>query len=209
VDEQDQCDLEERTRARLQHLRLQRGLPLARVAAAAKMDTSTLSRLEAGTRRLTLAHIVRLATALGVETDALLSDAGTGAAATEPAPAAVDGRRWRPLTDESPEGARAYHVTFTPGPFAPPPSGHRGHLWIYVLRGRLRLVLGTNDQTFGPGTAIAFSTAAAHRLGAVDEDVEVLAVFDPSGSPIRTVVPDPLARRTGVFPPGPPVQPLT
>jgi hypothetical protein len=48
------------------------GLTLQQVAEKAKIDISTLSRLEAGKRRLALDHLPALAAALGVSTDVLL-----------------------------------------------------------------------------------------------------------------------------------------
>ena len=51
-------------RRRLRELRMQRGLTLEDVAQAARIDVSTLSRLESGKRRLALDHLPRLAAAL-------------------------------------------------------------------------------------------------------------------------------------------------
>src|SRR6187397_3405164 len=59
-------------RRRLRELRTRRGLTLAQVAERAHIDVSTLSRLEAGKRRLALDHIPALARALGVSADELL-----------------------------------------------------------------------------------------------------------------------------------------
>src|ERR1700754_4532678 len=62
----------ERVRRRLRELRTERGLTLGEVAAAADLDTSTLSRLESGKRRLSLDHVPALAAALEVSADELL-----------------------------------------------------------------------------------------------------------------------------------------
>jgi transcriptional regulator with XRE-family HTH domain len=70
-----------RVRRRLRELRTQRGLTLQQVAERASIDISTLSRLEAGKRRLALDHIPALAAALGVSADKLQvvnSTASTG-----------------------------------------------------------------------------------------------------------------------------------
>ena len=55
-----------RVRRRLRELPTERGLTLQQVAERANIDVSTLSRLEAGKRRLALDHIPALAAALGV-----------------------------------------------------------------------------------------------------------------------------------------------
>ena len=51
-----------RVRRRLRELRTEQGLTLRQVAELASIDVSTLSRLEAGKRRLALDHLPRLAT---------------------------------------------------------------------------------------------------------------------------------------------------
>ena len=65
-------DVDLRVRRRLRELRVQRGLTLEDVARDARIDVSTLSRLESGKRRLALDHLPRLAEALSVSTDELL-----------------------------------------------------------------------------------------------------------------------------------------
>src|SRR5215217_8538188 len=62
-----------RARRRLRELRTEQGLTLQQVADRANIDTSTLSRLESGKRRLALDHLPALAAALAVTTDDLLS----------------------------------------------------------------------------------------------------------------------------------------
>src|SRR5918997_5825258 len=64
-----------RARRRLRELRTEQGLTLQQVAESASIDTSTLSRLESGKRRLALDHIPALAAALGVSADELLGAA--------------------------------------------------------------------------------------------------------------------------------------
>lgn len=62
-----------RVRRRLRELPLQRGMTLEDVASRSNIDVSTLSRLESGKRRLALDHLPRLAAALSVSADELLS----------------------------------------------------------------------------------------------------------------------------------------
>src|SRR5918998_968481 len=63
-----------RVRRRLRALRTQQGLTLQQVAERANVDVSTLSRLEAGKRRLALDHLPGLAAALGVTADELINE---------------------------------------------------------------------------------------------------------------------------------------
>ncbi len=177
-------ELEDRVRARLRQLRFERGLTLAEAAGAAGIDPSTLSRLESGSRRLTLAHVARLARALGVGTDELLAHRR----ADDPrdgSPRTVDGKVWWPLTEESTAGARAYLVRIPAELREPAPRSHEGHQWLYVLRGRLRLVLGGSDVVVERGEAAEFPTWLPHWIGAVDGPVEVLVIFGPHGQAVR------------------------
>jgi quercetin dioxygenase-like cupin family protein len=58
---------------------------------------------------------------------------------------------------------------------------HLGQEWIYVLSGRLRLVLGERDFTINPGEAVEFSTWTPHWFGVVDAPVEAIMMFGPQG----------------------------
>ena len=64
----------------------------------------------------------------------------------------------------------------------PKQSSHEGYEWLYVLNGRLRLVLGDNDLTMGPGEAAEFDTRSPHWFGNADENpVEVLSLLGHQG----------------------------
>ncbi|MDT5015029.1 MAG: hypothetical protein QOD39_1189 [Mycobacterium sp.] len=173
-----------RVRQRLRELRTQRGLTLEDVATRARIDVSTLSRLESGKRRLALDHLPRLAAALSVSTDDLLR-----------APEAEDPRvrggshthlgiTYWPMTRQGPAGGlHAFKIRISARRRTPPPElpVHEGQDWMYVLSGRLRLMLGERDFTLKPGEAAEFSTWTPHWFGAVDGPVEALAIFGPHG----------------------------
>lgn len=169
------ADFEDRVRARLRQARFERGLTLARLAAAAGLATSTVSRLETGARGLSLAHVDRLAAALGLAPEALV-----GAAPAAPAPAA-DGRGWEPLGDERTTGRRAYRVTVPAAAGPPQLHGHEGHQWLYVLGGALRLVTPDADLVLARGQAAELSTWTPHWLAG---PADLLVLFDPDGAPL-------------------------
>jgi quercetin dioxygenase-like cupin family protein len=57
-----------------------------------------------------------------------------------------------------------------------------GYDWIYVLAGRLRLLLGDRELTLLPGEVAEFDTHVAHWFGSANlEPAEVLALFGPQG----------------------------
>ena len=114
------------------------------VASRAQIDVSTLSRLESGKRRLALDHVPALAAALGVSTDDLLTRARQDPRVRE-RPRTRDGLTMWPLTRHGPaHGLQAYKFRISAARREPPAElpTHEGHDWIYVLTGRMRLMLG-------------------------------------------------------------------
>jgi transcriptional regulator with XRE-family HTH domain len=171
---------EERIRARLRALREERGLSLDAVAHAAGMAPSTLSRLETGKRRLAVDHLAPLAAALGTSVDALLAPEPQKDPRVRRRARTVNGTRVVPLSRDGTGGPHAYHLTF-PERGEPQPRSHEGHDWLYVLSGRLRLVLGDEDLVLSAGEAAEFSTWTPHWFGAVDGPVELIMIVGPQG----------------------------
>jgi transcriptional regulator with XRE-family HTH domain len=171
---------EERIRARLRALREERGLSLDAVAHAAGMAPSTLSRLETGKRRLAVDHLAPLAGALGTSVDALLAPEPRTDPRVRRRARTVNGTRVVPLSREGGSGPHAYHLTF-PERGTPDPRSHEGHDWLYVLSGRLRLVLGDEDLVLSPGEAAEFSTWTPHWMSGVGGPAEVLMLMGHHG----------------------------
>jgi transcriptional regulator with XRE-family HTH domain len=167
-------------RRRLRELRTERGLTLQQVAERASIDLSTLSRLEAGKRRLALDHIPALAAALGVTSDDLLRAAPRPDPRVRSRPRHHDGMTVWSLARS---GLRAFRVRIGPERRTPPDvlPVHEGNDWIYVLSGRLRLLLGDQDLTLEPGETAEFSTWTPHWFGTVDGPVELILIVGPQG----------------------------
>ena len=171
---------EERIRGRLRALREERGLSLDAVARDAGMATSTLSRLETGKRRLAIDHLVPLARALGTTVDELVAPESGADPRVRRRARTVDGTRVLPLSREGGSGPHAYHLTF-------PERGeqdlrtHEGHDWLYVLSGRLRLIVGDRDLVLKPGEAAEFSTWTPHWMSGFGGPAEVLMLMGHHG----------------------------
>ena len=59
---------------------------------------------------------------------------------------------------------------------------HEGYDWLYVLAGRMRVLLGEHDVVLEPGEVAEFDTRTPHWLGnPFDEPAEVLGLFGPQG----------------------------
>jgi transcriptional regulator with XRE-family HTH domain len=176
--------IDARVRRRLRELRSEQGLTLQQVSERAHIDISMLSRLESGKRRLALDHIPSLAAALGVSADDLLGGAPPPDPRVRSKPTTRGGLTMWPLTNRGPSGGlRAFKVRVSPQRRTPPESlrVHDGHDWMYVLDGRMRLLLGDQDLVIEAGEAVEFSTRTPHWFGAVDGPVELIAVFGPHG----------------------------
>lgn len=177
-------DIDLLVRRRLRELRMQRGLTLQEVGERAGIDVSTLSRLESGKRRLALDHLPRLARALSVSTDELLQAPPTPDPRVRGTAHTHHGVTFWPLTRQGPAGGlHAFKVRVSARRRTPPAElpVHEGQDWMYVLSGRMRLILGERDFTIDPGQAVEFSTWTPHWFGAVDGPVEAIVIFGPHG----------------------------
>lgn len=157
---------------------------MAQVAERAHLDLSTLSRLESGKRRLALDHLPGLAAALGVRVDDLLVSVPVRNPRVDGPAEFGDGiTRW-PLTVRGlGGGAHAYRMVIAADSTTPPDAlpTHEGMDWVYVVAGRLRLVLGDDEFVIAPGEAVEFSTWTPHWFGAIDGPVEIITIFGPQG----------------------------
>jgi transcriptional regulator with XRE-family HTH domain len=168
---------------RLRALRHQRETTLANLSAATGISVSTLSRLESGQRRPTLELLLPLARAYGVQIDELVGAPPTGDPRVHLRPVTRNGRTIVPLTRRA-GGVQAYKLIIPAArqPVIPEPQTHEGYEWIYVLSGRLRLVLGDQDLVLTPGEAAEFDTRVPHWFGSADTvPVEVLSLFGRQG----------------------------
>jgi len=168
---------------RLRALRQQRGVTLTELSAETGISVSTLSRLESGQRRPTLELLLPLARAHGVQLDDLVEAPPTDDPRVLLRPVTRDGMTMVPLSRHA-GGLQAYKVTITAArpPCSDEPRTHDGYEWLYVLSGRLRLTVGNQDLTLGPGEAAEFDTRVPHWFGSADEgSVEILSLFGPQG----------------------------
>lgn len=171
---------------RLKSWRQQRNLTLHELSVLTDISASTISRLEAGKRAPNLELVIPLARALRLELDDLVPR-------TVPDPRVprvtrrIDQVTFEQLSpDASP--SQAAKVTFpppVPGEL-PDPKVHDGYEWLYVLSGRLRLVLAEHDIVMGAGEAAEFDTRTPHWLkSAGPGPAEILAIFSKEGKRIH------------------------
>ena len=69
---------------------------------------------------------------------------------------------------------------------------HEGYEWLYVLSGRMRLILGDQDLVLGVGEAAEFDTKLPHWFGSTGEGAaEVLSLFGRPGERVHVHAPTP------------------
>lgn len=175
---------------RLRQARRRRDMSLTEVSELTGISPSTLSRLESGQRRPHLDLLLPIARAIGASLDDLVGTAD-GDPRIRPRPHRRPGVVITPLSRPD-SSAYVAHMRFAAETRAADPRVHDGRDWVYVLSGRLRLVLGDQDLVLEPGEAAEFPTTTPHWMGSTGAGpVEVLTIFGPHGerTHLRTIGP--------------------
>ena len=165
---------------RLRRVREQRGFTLTEMAERTGISKSTLSRLENGQRKPSLELLLPLAQAYRVPLGDLVGAPEVGDPRIRLKPRRVNGRTVLPLTH--PGGVQAWKIVIPVSQSTPAPRAHEGFEWLYVLDGRMRLILGDQDLVLGTGEVAEFDTQVPHWFGSTgDGPAEVLSIFGRPG----------------------------
>lgn len=168
---------------RLRELRRRNGTTLAALSELTGIPVSTLSRLESGQRKPSLELLLPLAKAHQVPLDELVNAPETGDPRVYARPFTRNGQTVIPLT-RKPGGLQAWKQILAgrPADRKPDPRTHEGYHWLYVLNGKLRLILGDRDMILTAGEVAEFDTHLPHWFGNADEHpVEYLSIYGPQG----------------------------
>jgi transcriptional regulator with XRE-family HTH domain len=167
--------------SRLRAFRKQRETTLADVANETGISVSTLSRLEAGRRRPTLDLLLPLAQSYGVQIDELIGAPPTGDPRIHLRPVQRNGMTLIPLT-RRPGGVQAHKLIIPARRRTPEQRSHEGYEWMYVLHGRLRLLLDDQDLVLTEGEVAEFDCRVPHWFDSADPTpAEVLVLFGHQG----------------------------
>ncbi|MGX1811812.1 XRE family transcriptional regulator [Nocardia sp. NPDC055321] len=170
---------------RLRRLRESKDLSLADLHRLTGISKSTLSRLESGNRKPSLELLLPIAAALGVPLDDIVAAPRIVDPRLPQQPRHTAGRVIVPLSRTQGE-PKAYKLFIPESESAPFPRTHAGYEWLYVLTGRLRLILGDYDITLGPGEVAEFDTQHPHWFGSTGHGpVEILSLFGGQGERIH------------------------
>ncbi|MBL1091111.1 MULTISPECIES: helix-turn-helix domain-containing protein [Streptomyces] len=154
---------------RLRDLRRRSVLTLETAARLVGLSPAHLSRLETGRRQPSLPMLLALARTYGTTVSDLLGETAperdpiVRADRAEPSEAGGwtywtvggAGRAMQALRVHVPQRAQGELVRV-----------HPGEEWLYVLKGRLRLTLGTAAHVLAPGDAAHFDSLTPHRIAA-------------------------------------------
>lgn len=170
---------------RLRRARTQRDVTLTELAASTGISKSTLSRLESGQRKPSLELLLPIAAAHQIPLDELVGAPEVGDPRVRFTPRTRNGRVVVPLTRQ-PGGLQAWKVILHPEPGEPELRTHEGYEWLYVLAGRMRLIVAEHDITMGSGEVAEFDTRLPHWFGAAgDQPVEILSLLGRHGERIH------------------------
>lgn len=170
---------------RLRQIRTERGSTLGALARATGISVSTLSRMETGLRKPSLELLLPIARAHQISLDELVTTPKIPDPRIRSESIKVEGRKMWPLSRQ-PGGMQAYKIAIPPGERKTDQQTHDGYEWLFVLSGRLRLLLGEHDLVLGAGEAAEFDTGVPHWFGSANTSpVEILSLFGAQGERVH------------------------
>lgn len=170
---------------RVRQARHKKGTTLDELARATGISKSTLSRLESGQRKPSLELLLPIVAALAIPLDDIVTSPRVEDPRVLRKSVRADGRTLTPLSHHQGE-PQAYKMALPATDRTPQLRTHDGYEWVYVLSGRLRLILGEHDIIMGPGEAAEFDTKNPHWFGTAGaEQVEILSMFGKQGERIH------------------------
>lgn len=172
--------IERAVRTRLRTLRHTMGLSLDELADRANLSASTISRIETGKRTISLDVLLPLARALHVELDVLLDVTDDDDVIIRPV-ASLDGDRTTWVLTRPTGNTVAVKMRLEPTQRRPEQRVHPGHDWMFVLEGRVLLLLGDREIVVDAGEAAEFATMTPHACMAIDAPAELIMIFDRDG----------------------------
>jgi transcriptional regulator with XRE-family HTH domain len=174
------AEIEQVVRTRLRSLRNTLGLSLDELAARTNLSPSTISRIETGKRTISLDILLPMATAMQVGLDALLDVRGDDDVVIRPTPSKSGGRTTWMLSRPT-ASTIAIKMRMEPTRKTDEQRVHPGHDWLFVISGRVRLLLGEREVTVEAGESAEFSTMTPHAFAAIDGPAELIMIFDRDG----------------------------
>jgi transcriptional regulator with XRE-family HTH domain len=167
---------------RVMRLRKERNMTLKHLANETGLNTTTISQIEKGEMIPPVAVILQLSRALGIDSSLLLREekAKAGREHDLGYRKRTEDYTYQTLTpDAEHKHLKGFKV------YIDPKSDHKGvsyqHLgeeFIYVLKGRVEVMVGENKNILAPGGSIHFNSSIVHKLRNISaEKAELLVVL--------------------------------
>jgi transcriptional regulator with XRE-family HTH domain len=190
---------------RLGDLRSGRGWTLEELAERTGLSKPFLSRLEGGERQASIAVVLTLARTYGVSLAEMFEPAGDDEPCViirgdEGREVRGDGLTYRPLSNKSRFGnLQPIRLTVSAKRQGDEMYQHEGEEWVYVLSGRLRLLLAGKSYDLDAGDAGHFDSRQPHRLTALGgRDAELILVACPLPEPASSMHSRPVRARRAI-----------
>ncbi len=165
---------------RLASLRRKKKLTLKHLANETGLSTAYISQIEKGEKIPPVAVILQLSRALEIDSGVLLKQEKrlAGRKSAEDYQKRTEDYSYETLTPEAQhKHLKAFRV------FIDPKSDHKGvsyqHLgeeFIYVLKGKIEVMVGENKNTLGPQDSLHFNSSIVHKLRNVSNQKAELVV---------------------------------
>ena len=167
---------------RLMTLRRKKKLTLKNLANETGLSTIYISQIEKGEKIPPVAVILQLSRALEIDSSMLLREEKrlAGKRSARDYQKRTEDYTYQTLTPEAQhKHLKAFNV------FVDPKSDHKGvsyqHLgeeFVYVLKGKIEVMVGENTNTLGPGKSLHFNSSIVHKLRNISgEKAELLVVL--------------------------------
>jgi transcriptional regulator with XRE-family HTH domain len=165
---------------KLRKLRQVRGLKLQDLAKGTGLSASFLSMVETGKSDITLAKLQRIVQFYGITIGSLLDGTSadrvvTRATERELLDSPAEGVKTKLMVPDLNRRIEAVLMTFEPGANYQGSLSHEGEEVIFIVRGRLELILDEKERyVLNEGDSASYSSIRTHRFRNIHSDVSVL-----------------------------------
>ncbi len=168
---------------RLREIRLERGIGLRELARKLELSPSAVSKIETGKMQPSVRTLHALVAEFGLSVDEVFTEQGPPSpsersvvagvpalvvqrAEDRPAIALSSGVVLARLMFCADEDVEFVDATYAPGASAPPypPARCNGHEFGYILKGTLRVAVGSDRVVLSAGDSITLPSSTPHRL---------------------------------------------
>jgi transcriptional regulator with XRE-family HTH domain len=165
---------------KLRNLRKVRGLKLQDLARGTGLSASFLSMVETGKSDITLARLQRIVQFYGITIGSLLDGAEADRVVTRtnersPLDSPVEGVKTELMVPDLNRRIEALLMTFEPGADYEGSLAHEGEEVIFIVEGRLELILDEKERyVLNKGDTASYPSTRTHRFRNIHSSISIL-----------------------------------